>query len=81
MVMIMVAPFLLAACGKQEQPKAADAVPAAPMGYGGRPNQVALQHTDEQCQAIKDKNNDVSTLNYELQNAGCPLVDLRTYKK
>ena len=80
-MVVVIASVMLGACGKQEQPKAAAATSATPLGYRGSPGQVSLQHTDEQCQAIKNKNNDVSTLNYELQNAGCPLVNLQTYKK
>lgn len=65
----------LVGCSKQDAPSAAQPTTQSAPAVGLQSGSPALTK-EESCKAIQAQNTNRATLNYELQNAGCPPVSL-----
>ena len=66
----------LIACSKNDAPAAQDKAPVAAAPVIGLSSGQAVAGKEDNCKAIQERNTNRGTLNYELQNAGCPPVDM-----
>lgn len=72
----LVAAVCLSACGKSDAPAAQEKSASVSAPVVGLSSGQAVAGKEDNCKAIQERNTNRGTLNYELQNAGCPPVDL-----
>lgn len=72
---LSMAAIALAGCRKQEAPTATQPTIQSAPAVGLQSGSPASTK-EESCKAIQAQNTNRATLNYELQNAGCPPVSL-----